>query len=109
MSMSEESYKKLMDLFSRMIKRQRSEIVEFAELDDPDLERVITVHPDDQGNLVMCSFTPQQWQMVQDVCLMTGKQEAEVLHGLEEENLIKKLVIDPKKYPEQDIDLDFDF
>jgi len=105
--MGEESYKKLMNLFSRMIKEQRSEIVEFAELNDPDLQKVITVHPNDEGNLVICVFAPQQWQMIQDVCLMTGKQEAEVVSGIEKENLVKKIILDPKKYPEQDLDLDF--
>jgi hypothetical protein len=107
MPMGEESYKKLMNLFSRMIKEQRSEIVEFAELNDPDLQKVITVHPNDEGNLVICVFAPQQWQMIQDVCLMTGKQEAEVVSGIEKENLVKKIILDPKKYPEQDLDLDF--
>ena len=107
MPMGEESYKKLMNLFSRMIKEQRSEIVEFAELNDQDLQKVITVHPNDEGNLVICVFAPQQWQMIQDVCLMTGKQEAEVVSGIEKENLVKKIILDPKKYPEQDLDLDF--
>jgi hypothetical protein len=107
MPMGEESYKKLMNLFSRMIKEQRSEIVEFAELNDPDLQKVITVHPNDEGNLVICVFTLQQWQMIQDVCLMTGKQEAEVVSGIEKENLVRKIILDPKKYPEQDLDLDF--
>jgi len=72
--MGKDSYKRLMDIFARMIKNQRSEIVNFADINDPDLEKVITVHPNEQGNLVISVFSPEQWMMVQDVCLMTRQR-----------------------------------
>lgn len=105
--MNEELYKKIMNLFSHLIDDKESEIVSFAELSDPDLEKVITVHPDENGNLVIMMFDPEQWQMVENICQMTGKDESEVLSGIDQENLVKKIIINPKDYPDDNTHFDF--
>jgi hypothetical protein len=43
-------------------------------LNDPDLEHVITVHPDKDGNLVFSLFEPEQWQMIEGISEMTRKR-----------------------------------
>lgn len=105
--MNDELYRKIMNLFSHLIDNEKSEIVNFAELTDPDLEKVITVHPNEDGNLVLMMFDPEQWQMIENICQMTGKEESEVLLGIDEENLVKKLIIDPKNYPDNNTYFDF--
>ena len=72
--MNEEVFKKLMELFGQMINEDDSEIVEFAELSDEDLEHVVTVHPDKDGNLVFSLFEPEQWQMIEGIAEMTRKR-----------------------------------
>ena len=63
-----------MELFGQMINEDDSEIVEFAELSDEDLEHVVTVHPDKDGNLVFSLFEPEQWQMIEGIAEMTRKR-----------------------------------
>ena len=71
--MNEEVFKKLMELFGHLIDEDDSEIVDFAELTDAELEHVITVHPDKDGNLVFSMFEPEQWQMIEGISQMTRK------------------------------------
>lgn len=63
-----------MELFGHLIDEDDSEIVEFAELTDEDLEHVVTVHPDKDGNLVFSLFEPEQWQMIEGIAQMTRKR-----------------------------------
>jgi len=63
-----------MELFGHLVEDDDSEIVDFAELNDPDLEHVITVHPDKDGNLVFSLFEPEQWQMIEGISEMTRKR-----------------------------------
>jgi hypothetical protein len=71
--MNEEMFKKLMELFGHLIDNDDSEIVDFAELTDEDLEHVVTVHPDKDGNLVFSLFEPEQWMMIEGIAEMTRK------------------------------------
>lgn len=97
--------KSLWIYFGHLVQDDESEIVDFAELDDPDLEHVITVHPNKEGMLIFSLFEPDQWSMIEGIAEVTGKQVSDIVADLEEENLIKKLVLDPKNYPEDDSDL----
>lgn len=72
--MNEELFKKLMEMFGHMLQDDEdSEIVEFAELDDPSLEHVITVHPNKDGYLIFSMFEPKQWEMIEGISEMTRK------------------------------------
>jgi len=72
--MNEELFKKLMEMFGHMLEDNNSEIVDFAELDDPALEHVITVHPNKDGHLIFSMFEPDQWKMIEGISEMTRKR-----------------------------------
>lgn len=101
--MNEELFKKLMKMFGHLIDESESEIVDFAEMDDPDLEHVITVHPTKDGKLIFSLFQPEEWQMIESVAEIAGKKVEQVVSELEQENLVKKIVVDPKDYPGKNI------
>jgi len=97
--MNEELFRKLMEVFGHLIDEEDSEIVDFAEIDDPDLEHIITVHSDDDGQLVFSLFEPEEWEMIEGIAEVAGKEVEVIIKELEQENLVKKLVVNPKDYP----------
>jgi hypothetical protein len=60
---------------------------------------VVTVHPDDTGNLVFSVFTLDEWEMIDDISELTGKDKFDIIQGLAEEDTIKTWVLDPKEFP----------
>ena len=55
--------------------------------------------------MIFSLFEPDQWSMIEGIAEVTGKEVSDIVADLEEENLVKKLILDPKNYPDDDSDL----
>lgn len=61
-------------------------------------ERMITVHPTEDGMVVFSVFTPEEWIMVNNICEISEKNISTVVYELAEANEITTIVVDPKEY-----------
>lgn len=70
------------------------------EMIDDGSERLITIHADPEGFIIMTIFTPEEWQMVLDIVELTGSKLEEVVCSLAEDNNITTISFNPKDLPE---------
>lgn len=68
------------------------------EMLDDGSERLITVHADREGFVIMTIFTPEEWEMVLNVVELTGSKLEDVICGLVEDNNITTISFDPKDF-----------
>lgn len=80
-------------------KHERDGMITFIhEMEDDDTERVITVHADGEGFIVMTIFTPEEWQMVVDIITVTGGDIESVVKEIAEDNNVATIILDPKDF-----------
>jgi hypothetical protein len=61
-------------------------------------ERVITVHPTEDGFIVFSVFNNDEWTMVNNICEISEKPIDEVIYELAKEGDSSTVVIDPRQF-----------
>lgn len=69
------------------------------EMADDGTQRVITIHADPDGFVVMTIFTPEEWEMILGVVELTGESLEEVIRTIAEDNNVATITLDPKDFP----------
>lgn len=82
-----------------MNRHERDGMITFDHvMDDDQSERVITVHADQYGYIVMTIFSPQEWDMVLDVVSLTDTNIEDVVKEIAEDNNVATITLDPKDF-----------
>lgn len=90
-------FRKILEFFSSSIREEDRGMVKFIyEIDGS--ERVITVHADPYGLMIFSIFTVEEWQMVTDICDLTGHYVDDVIKDILEDNNIATITVDPKDF-----------
>lgn len=64
-------------------------------------QNMVTMYADSYGNLIFNVFSIDQWNMIDDIVELTGKERFEIIQGLSEDDSIKTWTIDPKEFPNE--------
>lgn len=70
----------------------------FSHVPEDSFEKVITIHSDADGMVVMSVFTLEEFAMIKDVIDLTGGDPYEIITGLSKEKNITTIVFDPKDF-----------
>lgn len=60
--------------------------------------RIITIHTDGEGMIIMTIFTPEEWQMVIDVAELTSESIIQIVTQIAEDNNVATITFDPKDF-----------
>lgn len=69
------------------------------EVSEDGSQRVITIHADPEGFVVMTIFTPEEWEMILSVVELTGESLEEVVKTIADDNNVATITLDPKDFP----------
>lgn len=88
---------RVLQFFANVTPKEHNGLVEFIhESDDPYLRRVVTIHAEKE-KIIFSIFTDDQFQMVLDVCELTGSDISKMIKDLADNNEIVTIAIDPKE------------
>lgn len=68
------------------------------ELSSDGLERIVTVHPTEEGFIVFSLFNTDEWDMLHNICEISEKTIDEVVVELAQEGESSTIVIDPRQF-----------
>ena len=71
-----------------------------SEDEDDSKSFILTVHSNDDGNVVFNTFSIEQWEMMDDICELTGKDKFNVIEDLCSDGEIESWIVDPKEFPD---------
>ena len=93
-------FKRILEFLSSSVRKEDRGMVKFLYQinEDSEEERVITVHADSDGFMVVSIFTTDEWEMVTDVCDITGRYIDDVVRDIAADNNITTITIDPKDF-----------
>lgn len=74
-------------------------VVFHHEMADDGTQRMITIHADPEGFVVMTIFTPEEWEMILGIVELTGESLEEVIKVIAEDNNVTTITLDPKDFP----------
>jgi hypothetical protein len=101
-AMSEERFdvvRKILSIFNNHFDAEMDEILQFTHnLSTTDEEKFVTIHPSPEGNIVFCVLTPEQLDLVNNICEFSGKSIDQVVPELAKDGDIESLSIDPKDF-----------
>lgn len=60
--------------------------------------RIVTIHTDGEGMIIVTIFTPEEWQMVIDVTEITSESIIEFVAQIAEDNNLATITFDPKDF-----------
>lgn len=89
--------RRILEMFENKSEVQAQELYSFFyELKNNHQEYIITVHALENGCIVFCVVSPEQWSMITDICELTGKDIELVVRELSENNEITSVVVDAR-------------
>lgn len=93
----------MMDYIKKILgylkKRQEHDgLISFEHETDYAEQRVITVHTNDDGMVVMTVFTLEEFEMLKNIVELTGSDPYDIIVDLVKENNITTIVFDPKEF-----------
>ncbi len=105
-AMNEHIFRKILSFFMTSKDPHYDEfgISSFAVGETEELEKVVTIHSDANGNLIFSAFEPEEWEMMNGMCEITGRDIGELIEEIEADNASRILVVDPTEFPDDDDD-----
>ena len=104
--MNERLFRKILSFFMTSKNPQYDEhgFSSFAVGESEELEKIVTIHADEKGYLIFSAFEPEEWEMMNGMCEITGRDIGELIEDIEADNNTRILVVDPTDYPDDDDD-----
>lgn len=85
--------KKILEYLSK--RNVDQEYAFFEHVNDEGEKKIVTIHHQTDGMILMCVLTQEEWEMVTDVHHMTGNNIDDIIISLAEEHTIPTVIIDP--------------
>ena len=80
-------------------KKERNGLITFEhQVAEDGSPRIITIHTDGEGMVIMTIFTPEEWQMVINVAELTSESIIEIVAEIAEDNNVATITFDPKDF-----------
>jgi hypothetical protein len=105
-AMNEHIFRKILSFFVTSKDPHYDEfgISSFAVGENEELEKVVTIHSDANGNLIFSAFEPEEWEMMNGICEITGRDINDLIEDIEADDTSRILVVDPREFPDDDED-----
>lgn len=92
-----EVVRKILSIFNNYFDADVDEILEFTHsLSTSGEEKFVTIHPTKDGDIAFCVLTPEQLDMVQQICEFSHRSIEEVIPELAEDGDIPTMIINPR-------------
>lgn len=62
---------------------------------------ILTVHSNDEGNVVFNTFSVEQWEMMDDIAELTQKDKFTIIEDLCRDGEIESWIVDPATFPDE--------
>lgn len=101
-TMSEDEFdivRKILSIFNKHFDSDMDELLKFSHsLSSTSEEKFVTIHPTKDGNVVFSVLTPEQLDMVNNICQFSGKSIEQVIPELAEVGDIPTIYINPREF-----------
>jgi len=100
MNMDYDFVKRILDLVEQNLDQvDPDDILRFThEFSIDNTERVITVHPTQDGYIVFSVFNEDEWIIVNNICEISEKPLDQVIYELAQEGESSTVIIDPRQF-----------
>ena len=94
-----EIVRKILAIFNQNFDESIEELLQFSHsLTSTGEEKFITVHPNKNGDIVFCVLTPEQIDLIGNICEFSKKSFEEIIPELAEASDIPSITLNPKEY-----------
>jgi len=94
-----EFIRRILEFFSGSAMKRNGDMINFVyELEDDHSQRVVTIHADPNGFMIFTIFTPEEWQMIENISELSERNVEDVVREVIQDNSLTTITIDPTEF-----------